>query len=183
MTTTTPTVHYVTPHSPHSPLYHHHPDRLFIDGVAYQGGVSEYMQARGLGPEHLLEAMMHKYTQNIHLQKIFQDDDDDVVIVHENVYQGPPPPWLDVVRLNTEIYPELRRRFRKINDVATYEDMLGVGACPVEQIEYIRRAQPALGIDAALEVSKLWIEKKRTHVRYHVDIEDELALYVVPQRV
>jgi len=128
--------------------------------------------------DHLLEAMMHKYTQNIHLQKIFHGDD--VVLVHETVQHG--PAWLDIVRLNADIYPELRRQFRKINDVQVYEQMIGRRPCPVEQIEYVRRAQPAVGIDAAVKLSTLWIEKKRTNVRYHVDVEDELALYE-PKRV
>jgi hypothetical protein len=171
----THTVHYVTPTSPHSPLY---PDRLFIEGTLYLGGVAEYMQKLGPLCPGLLEAMMQKYTQHIHLQKIFQDPHP-VRLVH-----GPGPAWLDVRCLNEDVYPELQRQFLKINDIEVYEQLIGSGQRIVEQMDYIRRAQPACGLDKALELSKLWIEKKRdskTPMRYHIELEEELALYYIKE--
>lgn len=141
--------------SPYSPMY---PHRIFIDGTVYRGGVAEYMQS--VENPDLLEAMMHMFTQHIHLQKIFQDQR----VVHE--------PGRGVPGGIDATYEILAREFRRVEDVRTLFD-----PPDPERVDYVRRAQPACGLTRAVELSGLWARKKTQRIRYDVALEDELALY------
>lgn len=162
---TVETVFVVQRDSPHSPMY---PHRIFIDGTVYRGGVVEYMTTTHslTNTPDLLEAMMHMYTQHIHLQKIFQESPS-IRIVHERPVAAWPWATGNVVDATYEI---LAREFR----VVSVPD-----AVDPETFDYVRRAQPACGLTRALELSAMWAHKKTTQriVRYDVAIEDELALY------
>ena len=160
---TAETVFVVQHDSPHSPMY---PHRIFIDGTVYLGGVVEYMTTATKTPPDLLEAMMHMYTQHIHLQKIFQESPS-IRMVHER----PVAAWPWATGNIDATYEIIAREFRTVSDVRTVFDP--------ETFDYVRRAQPACGLTRALELSAMWARKKTTQriVRYDVAIEDELALY------
>lgn len=158
------TVFVVQCDSPHSPMY---PHRIFIDGTVYRGGVVEYMTTSTKNPPDLLEAMMHMYTQHIHLQKIFQESPS-VRIVHER----PVAAWPWATGNVDATYEILAREFRVVSDVRTVPD-----AVDPETFDYVRRAQPACGLTRALELSAMWARKRTARIRYDVATEDELALY------
>lgn len=157
--------------SPHSPLF---PDRLCIEGVMYQG-VVDFMRHRE--PQHLLEAMMAKYSQHIYLQKVFQQQ---IRLVHAKSAND--APWMTLV---DDVYAQCKFQYRSVVDATEVSNLLTM--CDgdtrpdwIARATYFSLAQPACGRDRAAHLSRLWLDKRKYRKRYDPSIEDELALYDVP---
>lgn len=156
--------------NPHSPF---RPERLCIDGAMYRG-VFDYMQTRD--PQHLLEAMMAKYSQHIYLQKVFCDAN----LRLEHVKSDDHPPWMALIE---DAYTHCREQFRPITDVTELSRLMPMqepSSDWLRRTTYFALAQPACGRDRAVHLSRLWLDKRLFKKRYDPATEDELALFDVP---
>lgn len=172
---TIPCVLTVDERNPHSPFRQ---ERLCIEGVMYRG-VFDYMQTNNQ-EQHLLEAMMAKYTQHIYLQKVFCDGHDNAVrLVH--VRRDDHPAWMAFV---DDAYDRCREQFRPVTEIAELSRLMPMQEGDADQ-DWLRRttyfalAQPACGRDRAVHLSRLWLDKKLHKRRYDPSTEDEIALFDV----
>jgi hypothetical protein len=169
---TNSTVCLVRPNDPHSPLYK---EPLFIQGV-FVSSVAEYMSLQEPTFDKLLKAMMCKYCQNIHLQKIFQDD---VKLVFDRTGIDDQLPWFDFI--NT-VYTHCAYQFKRSFDANVLIHWLPLQEGEThelwtERMAFFQLSQPAVGRDRASELSTMWLGKKINKVRYDLEVEEELASF------
>lgn len=169
-------IHAVTHDSVHSPFFSH-PSPLYIEGRFYTS-VAEYMsQCTESTCANLLKGMMAKYSQNIHLQKVFHDNN--VSLVFDKTSIASVPGWVEYL---DHVYAQVADQYSLCFDAhrllcivpredgESHEDW-------VLRTQYFHAAQPAVGRDRAVYLSRLWLDKRMKKVTYDYELEEEISSF------